>query len=92
MKDRDPAKARRLMPRRGGVEKLSLESLGWLLPVLSGDPNSAREVDAIRRHVNNRVTENSRRGALRRLLQRRRLHHPSLQPARRRGSPRSADW
>lgn len=57
MKDRDSAKARKLIADAGGVEKLSLESLGWLLPVLSGDANSAREIDAIRRHVNNRVTE-----------------------------------
>lgn len=57
MKDRDSAKARKLIAEAAGVEKLSLESLGWLLPVLSGDTNSVREIDAIRRHVNNRVTE-----------------------------------
>jgi uncharacterized protein YfaS (alpha-2-macroglobulin family) len=57
MKDRDQGKARKLIADAGGVEKLSLESLGWLLPVLSGDANSVREIDAIRRHVNNRVTE-----------------------------------
>lgn len=60
-KDRDAAKARRLIAEAGGVEKLSLESLGWLLPVLSGDAasarESAREIDALRRHLNNRVTE-----------------------------------
>ncbi len=57
MNDRDAAKARRLLMAEGGVEKLSLESLGWLLPVLSGDPASVKEVDLIRRHLNNRVTE-----------------------------------
>lgn len=57
MKDRDTAKARKLIAEAGGVEKFSLESLGWLLSVLSGDGASAREVDAIRRHLNNRVTE-----------------------------------
>jgi uncharacterized protein YfaS (alpha-2-macroglobulin family) len=36
---------------------LSLESLGWLLPVVSGDLASAKETEAIRRHLNNRVTE-----------------------------------
>ncbi|HWN08876.1 MAG TPA: DUF6049 family protein [Pyrinomonadaceae bacterium] len=57
MDDRDLAEARELIANAGGVEKLSLESLGWLLPVLSGDPASSKEVDAIRRHLNNRVTE-----------------------------------
>ncbi|MGI9068706.1 MAG: alpha-2-macroglobulin family protein [Pyrinomonadaceae bacterium] len=61
MKDRDTAKARKLIAEAAGVEKLSLESLGWLLSVLSGDAaparESAREIDAIRRHFNNRVTE-----------------------------------
>ena len=57
MKDRDAAKARKLIAEAGGVEKFSLESLGWLLPVLSGDAASAKEAEAIRRHLNNRVTE-----------------------------------
>ena len=54
--DRDAAKARSLVAS-AGLEKLSLESTGWLLPVLSGDANSKTEVEAIRRHLNNRVTE-----------------------------------
>ena len=57
MKDRDAARARKLVADAGGVEKFSLESLGWLLPVLSGDAASAKEVETIRRHLNNRVTE-----------------------------------
>ncbi len=57
MKDRDAARARKLLADAGGVEKFSLESLGWLLPVLSGDAASAKEVEMIRRHLNNRVTE-----------------------------------
>ncbi len=57
MKDRDTKRARKLIADAGGVEKLSLESLGWLLPILSGDAASVREVEAIRRHFNNRVTE-----------------------------------
>jgi uncharacterized protein YfaS (alpha-2-macroglobulin family) len=57
MKDRDGAQARRLIAEAGGVEKLSLESLGWLLPVLSGDAASLPETQAILRHLNNRVTE-----------------------------------
>ncbi|HVQ36566.1 MAG TPA: alpha-2-macroglobulin family protein, partial [Pyrinomonadaceae bacterium] len=56
-KDRDPAKARQLIADAGGVDKLSLESLGWLLSVLTGDAASTREIEAIRRHLNNRVTE-----------------------------------
>jgi uncharacterized protein YfaS (alpha-2-macroglobulin family) len=57
MEDRDTAKARNLIAEAGGVEKLSMESLGWLLPVVSGDEASAKETEAIRRHFNNRVTE-----------------------------------
>src|SRR5262245_13077196 len=57
MGDRDPAEARRRIDKAGGVEKLPLESLGWLLAVLSGDANSAKEVAAIRRQLNNRVEE-----------------------------------
>jgi len=56
MGDRDTAKARRLI-NEAGLEKLSLESVGWLLSVLSGDPASQTEVAAIRRHLNNRATE-----------------------------------
>jgi uncharacterized protein YfaS (alpha-2-macroglobulin family) len=56
MGDRDAAKARKLIAE-AGLEKLSLESVGWLLSVLSGDATSVAEVTAIRRHLNNRVTE-----------------------------------
>jgi uncharacterized protein YfaS (alpha-2-macroglobulin family) len=56
MKDRDAAKARKLFNDAGGADKLPLESLGWLLPVLAGDA-SVKEVEMIRRHLNNRVTE-----------------------------------
>ncbi|HMB29084.1 MAG TPA: alpha-2-macroglobulin family protein, partial [Blastocatellia bacterium] len=54
MGDRDAAKARSLIASAGGVDKLSLEALGWLMPVLSGDANS---LAAIRGHLNNRVEE-----------------------------------
>jgi len=40
-----------------GLEKLSLESIGWLLSVLSGDKDSLNEVMAIRRLLSNRVTD-----------------------------------
>ncbi|HEX8844697.1 MAG TPA: alpha-2-macroglobulin family protein [Pyrinomonadaceae bacterium] len=56
MGDRDAVKARKLIAE-AGLEKLSLESNGWLLSVLSGDANSQTEVAAIRRHLNNRATE-----------------------------------
>ncbi|MBO0726054.1 MAG: hypothetical protein J2P52_10680, partial [Blastocatellia bacterium] len=57
MGDRDAAGARNLISRAGGVEKLPLESLGWLLAVLSGDANSQKEVAAIHRQLDNRVEE-----------------------------------
>ena len=57
MGERDAAEARTQISAAGGVEKLPLESLGWLLAVLSGDANSEQDVVAIRRHLNNRVEE-----------------------------------
>src|SRR5262249_45060468 len=54
MGDRDAAKARSLIDSAGEADKLSLEALGWLMPVLSGDVNS---LAAIRRQLNNRVEE-----------------------------------
>jgi uncharacterized protein YfaS (alpha-2-macroglobulin family) len=56
MGDRDTAKARKLIAE-AGLERLSLESVGWLLTVLSGDAASQTEVTNIRRHLNNRATE-----------------------------------
>jgi uncharacterized protein YfaS (alpha-2-macroglobulin family) len=56
MADRDTNRARRLIAE-ATLEKLSLEAIGWLLPVLSGDAKSSAEVEAIRRHLNNRATE-----------------------------------
>ena len=56
MGDRDAARARKLIIE-AGIEKLSLEALGWLLPVLSKDPASRTEVWAIHRHFRNRATE-----------------------------------
>ncbi len=56
MGDRDTGSARRLI-NDTGLHNLSLEAMGWLLSVLSGDPASNAEVVAIRSHLNNRVTE-----------------------------------
>lgn len=57
MNDRDAAKARTLISEAGGVEKVPLEALGWLLPVLSGDASSQTQLVAIRRHLANRAEE-----------------------------------
>ena len=54
--DDDPSKARRLI-NEAGLENLSLESVGWLLFVLSDDPASHQTVAEMRRFLNNRVTE-----------------------------------
>jgi uncharacterized protein YfaS (alpha-2-macroglobulin family) len=57
MGDADAERARKLITEAGGLDNLSLESNGWLLSVLSGDPGSQTEVQAIRQHLNNRATE-----------------------------------
>lgn len=56
MGDKDATRARRLIAE-AGLDKLSLESVGWLLSVLTNDPSSRTEVAAIRQHLNNRATE-----------------------------------
>ena len=56
LEDDDPSKARRLIDD-AGLENLSLESVGWLLFMLSDDPASQQTVEEIRRFLNNRVTE-----------------------------------
>jgi uncharacterized protein YfaS (alpha-2-macroglobulin family) len=48
MGDTDAARARKLIAENG-LEKLPLEAVGWLLPVLSADKSSATETAAIRR-------------------------------------------
>ena len=56
MGDSDPERARALV-REEGVTGLSFEAIGWVLPVLSGDPASKAEATALRTHLANRVTE-----------------------------------
>jgi len=56
MGDSDPNKARALIAR-AGLDGLSLESIGWLLAVLSGDRASMSQVAEIRRYLGNRVNE-----------------------------------
>ncbi len=56
MGDVDTARANRLIAERK-LENLSMESIGWLLSVLSGDNASAQTLEEMRRYLNNRVTE-----------------------------------
>ena len=56
LNDDDPSKARALV-REQGLESLSLESVGWLLFVLTDDAPSQATVVEMRRFLNNRVTE-----------------------------------
>ncbi len=52
MKDADVDAARELI-EDGPLEELPLEAVGWLLPLMSG----TNEIGNLRRHLNNRVTE-----------------------------------
>ena len=54
--DPDPGQARALV-HEAGIEGLSFEALGWVLPVLSRDAASSAEVTAIRRRLANNVSE-----------------------------------
>jgi uncharacterized protein YfaS (alpha-2-macroglobulin family) len=54
--DIDRARARKLV-RDEGAAGLRFEALGWLLYVLTDDPQSATEVAEIRRFLNDRVVE-----------------------------------
>ncbi len=56
MGEKDAAKALKLL-QEVGLEKLSAESIGWILTVLANDENSAAQVDLIKRHLLDRVTE-----------------------------------
>lgn len=56
-KNYDLAKAREVMRRGGKLEKLSFESVGWLLGVFTNGDKKAPELEEIRRFLNNRVTE-----------------------------------
>ena len=56
MGDRDPGRARQLIGE-AGLKKLPLEAVGFLLPVLDGDPASRADVARIRRLLQNRAEE-----------------------------------
>jgi uncharacterized protein YfaS (alpha-2-macroglobulin family) len=55
--ERDAAKAQRLIAEAGGVDKLPLEAVAWIYPVLTGDPGSASQLAAIRKLVDKSVEE-----------------------------------
>ena len=57
MGDLDIAKAKALLARVGGPDKLSMEANGWLLGTLAGNPGAAPERQAILRHALNKVSE-----------------------------------
>jgi uncharacterized protein YfaS (alpha-2-macroglobulin family) len=56
MGDRDVDKARRLL-NEDPLEELPLDAIAWIWQVLIDDPGSSDELEAIRRHVNNRAVE-----------------------------------
>jgi hypothetical protein len=56
MDDRDTSKARKFLSELR-IENLSLETVGWLLSVMSGDEASRNEVEGLRANLKNRVTE-----------------------------------
>lgn len=57
MGDADVARAKRLVKEAGGVDKLPIEAVGWIWPTISDDKSSSADNEAIRRFVQNRVTE-----------------------------------
>jgi uncharacterized protein YfaS (alpha-2-macroglobulin family) len=56
MGDSDPAKARQLLAE-ATLDGIPLEAVGWIWQVLVDDPNSAPELDSIRRYVANHAVE-----------------------------------
>ena len=56
MNEKDAAKAKKLL-NDAGLEKLSAETLGWILAVLADDKDSIEQVDLIKQYLLNRVTE-----------------------------------
>ena len=90
MGDRDVARARGLL-REAGVEKLSFEALGWILPLLSADPASQAEAAQVLRHLDQPGDRDRRRRALRGLLRRPGVPDPPLRSPRRRRGPGGAD-
>jgi uncharacterized protein YfaS (alpha-2-macroglobulin family) len=57
MGDVDVAKGREIIREAGGVEKLNMEAMGWLLGTLAGQAQAAEERAAMVRHAMNKVSE-----------------------------------
>ncbi|MBL0220974.1 MAG: hypothetical protein IPQ07_44775 [Myxococcales bacterium] len=55
--DLDIAKGQKLIADAGGVEKLAMETNGWLLSLFAGNPAAAAQRKAIVRHALNKVSE-----------------------------------
>ncbi|MDB4954246.1 MAG: hypothetical protein JWO36_1815, partial [Myxococcales bacterium] len=55
--DLDIAKGQKLLQEAGGVDKVSMETDGWLLGLFAGDKAAAGERKVIVRHALNRVSE-----------------------------------
>jgi uncharacterized protein YfaS (alpha-2-macroglobulin family) len=56
MGDKDVAKAKSIF-NSVSLDKTPMETIGWLWPVFTGDSSSTKELEAIRKFVNNRATE-----------------------------------
>jgi len=57
MGDADAARARAIIKEGGGLDKVPMDVVGWLYPLLSKAKGFEADVEAIRKHINNRVTE-----------------------------------
>ena len=57
MNDVDIAKGKNLITQAGGIEKLQMETLGWLLGTFTGNAQAQAERTAIVRHAMNKVSE-----------------------------------
>lgn len=55
--EKDAGKAQKLLRETETLEKLSPESIGWILSILADDRNSTAQVETLKRHLLNRVTE-----------------------------------
>ena len=55
--DVDIASGQKLIADAGGIEKLQMETNGWLLSLFAGNPAAAEQRQAIVRHALNRVSE-----------------------------------
>ena len=55
--DLDIAKGQKLIAEAGGIEKMQMETLGWLLSTFAGNPAAVKERAAIVRYATNKVSE-----------------------------------